>query len=335
MGDNAAGYNVTYSTIGNRENLTDILTNISPTATPFFSSIGSISASNTLVEWQTDELPTAIGTNAKVEGASADIASASVTTRETNRTQIFDKVVAVSNTQIDGMNTAGRENEWSYQMRRMSMATARDIEFSMVQNSASVSAGAGVAARLKGLGLGSPITGEASASLLGWLSGNVAVGSTGIGSGDGHDASGRATLTETIFNDLLQAIWNNGGRPNMILTGGYLRRVISSFSANATRYASVPSSSSVLNASVSIYESDFGMVEMRLDNFIGATRIGAIETQYFKAATLRPLTFSRLAKDGDREKGQFVTELTLVAMAPKSSGMITSLASASGANAGF
>ena len=117
MAETGAAYNVSYNTIGNREDLTNVLTNIDPTATPFFSSIGRTSANSTKHEWQTDSLPDAVATNAVQEGASAAIASASVTTRLSNRTQILDAVVAVSNTQIDGMQTAGRDNEWSYQMK--------------------------------------------------------------------------------------------------------------------------------------------------------------------------------------------------------------------------
>ena len=77
------------------------------------------------------------------------------------------------------------------------------------------------------------------------------------------------------------------------------------------------------------------MVEMRLSNFVGNTCLGAIETQYFKVAQLRGLTFTRLAKDGDRERGQFGYEATLAAYAPKSSGRLTHMASAVGATAAF
>jgi hypothetical protein len=114
-----------------------------------------------------------------------------------------------------------------------------------------------------------------------------------------------------------------------------LKRVISAFSANATRYSSVTSGDKILSGSVSVYESDFGLVEMKLSNFVGANCLGAIETQYMKVAQLRGLTFSRLAKDGDRERGQFVYEATLAAYAPKASGKITHLASAVGATAAY
>ena len=63
----------TDNVIGNREDLTDVLTNISPTETPFLSSIGRTRASGVFHEWQTDVLAAAAsaGANAAAEGASA------------------------------------------------------------------------------------------------------------------------------------------------------------------------------------------------------------------------------------------------------------------------
>ena len=45
-----------YDQVGIREDLSDIITNITPEATPFFSKCGKTTANNTLVEWQTDTL---------------------------------------------------------------------------------------------------------------------------------------------------------------------------------------------------------------------------------------------------------------------------------------
>jgi len=102
----------TDKTIGNREDLTDILTNISPTETPFISSIGRVSARSVLHEWQTDTLSD-VATNSQDEGFSATNASAGVTTRLGNRTQIFSRVVMVSIIEL-AINTDGRVNEYSY-----------------------------------------------------------------------------------------------------------------------------------------------------------------------------------------------------------------------------
>lgn len=316
-----AGYFDTDSVIGQREDLTDVLTNISPTETPFLSSMGRTRATGILHEWQTDVLAAAAA-NAAVEGASATPASGGVTTRIGNRTQIFEKVVSVTNTQ-DAVSVAGRASEWEYQMTKRMKELARDMEFQLV-NSSAVAAGdvTGETARqLEGWGMAA-----ATNATAGFLSSNVETTLT-TASGTGT----RKNLNETIFNNILQTCWDSGGNPDAIHTAGYNKRVISSFSANATRTASVDFGDTRLQAAVDVYQSDFGIVKIILNRYVAVTNIAVIESQYWRLAELRPLTFSRLAKTGDRELGQFVTEVTLQAMAPTSSGKVIGLASAEGA----
>ena len=143
--------NTTDQTIGNREDLTDVLTNISPTDTPFISSIGRTSARSVNHEWQTDTLAAALSANANDEGFSATNASAGPTTRLGNRTQIFDKTVMISNTEL-AMDPAGRDNEWAYQLMKATKEIARDIERSCVESSGQTSGEATAGGAISGGG---------------------------------------------------------------------------------------------------------------------------------------------------------------------------------------
>jgi hypothetical protein len=78
----------TYTAIGMREDLSDVIYSISPTDVPFMSSIGKTKATAVLHEWQTDSLAAASLDNFTVEGATASDATMSPTTRVGNRTQI-------------------------------------------------------------------------------------------------------------------------------------------------------------------------------------------------------------------------------------------------------
>jgi hypothetical protein len=321
----------TQHTIGIREDLTDIITNVSPTETPFFSSIGRTSARNTLHEWQTVSLTTAAtaGGNAAAEGASAAPASGQVTTRLGNYTQIFTKQLRVTNTVLN-INEAGRANEWAFQMELKSKEIARDIESQLIKSSAQTAGdvSAETGRQLEGLGLGIANASMICALQGGYLSANVVFSSGGDGTGS---SASYVNLSETKFNNCLEDIWTDGGNPDMVLCNGYQKRVISSFSANSTRYSTVDFGDKSLNASVDVYMSDFGQVKIVLDRYVDSHVLGIVETQFFAIAELRPLTFTRLAKDGDRELGQFVTELTLAAYAPTVGGKIIQLPSASGA----
>ena len=61
----------TFTAIGMREDLSDVIYNISPTDTPIMSSIGKTSATAVYHEWQTDSLSAATTANAAVEGRSS------------------------------------------------------------------------------------------------------------------------------------------------------------------------------------------------------------------------------------------------------------------------
>jgi len=60
----------TYTAIGMREDLSDVIYSISPTDVPFMSSIGKTKATAVLHEWQTDSLAAATLDNFTVEGVS-------------------------------------------------------------------------------------------------------------------------------------------------------------------------------------------------------------------------------------------------------------------------
>ena len=122
----------TYGAIGNREDLSDIIYNISPTDTPFMSSIGKEKAAGTLHEWQTDALAAAAA-NAQVEGDEITFNAVTPTVRINNQTQISRKSVIVSGTQ-DTVNSAGRNNELAYQISKSSKELKRDMEVVLTAN---------------------------------------------------------------------------------------------------------------------------------------------------------------------------------------------------------
>ena len=79
----------TYDANAIREELSDVIYDISPTETPFLSGIAKKgTVSNTHFEWQTDALATAVNTNYHIEGAAVGAASMTDTTRVDNYTQI-------------------------------------------------------------------------------------------------------------------------------------------------------------------------------------------------------------------------------------------------------
>src|SRR5690606_17205961 len=126
---------LTFSAVGNREDLVDTIYNISPTDTPFQSMIGKVKATAVLHEWQPDALA-APAANAQLEGDDIDTFSAvAPPSRAQNRCQISYRNVIVSGTQ-DAVSKAGRKQEIVYQLMKRGKELRRDMEFILTQNQA-------------------------------------------------------------------------------------------------------------------------------------------------------------------------------------------------------
>lgn len=73
-----------HTAIGVREDLSDVIYDISPTDTPFMSNIPRGTATQPLHEWQTDALAAASAGNAQIEGDDANVNTAVATQRFNN-----------------------------------------------------------------------------------------------------------------------------------------------------------------------------------------------------------------------------------------------------------
>lgn len=135
----------TYDQVGKAEDVSDIITDISPTDTPFTTMVKSEKVSARTFEWQEDSLAAA-GNNAAIEGADASMATLSPTTMRTNNTQILTKAFQVSAT-ADSIKTYGRAKETAYQLGKALKEIKRDLERAYVGVSNSAVTGSESAAR--------------------------------------------------------------------------------------------------------------------------------------------------------------------------------------------
>lgn len=98
-----------YDANGIRESLEDIIYDVSPEETPFYSACKKVKATNTFHEWQTDALRSSAA-NAHVEGDDTTAEARTATSRLGNYTQIFKNAVVIPDTD-EGLNKAGRAKE--------------------------------------------------------------------------------------------------------------------------------------------------------------------------------------------------------------------------------
>src|SRR3990167_1668950 len=121
-----------FDAIGNREDIKNIIFDISPMDLPFMGSIGRDSISATRHQWQTDALDTPANNN-QLEGDTFTYSAATATTMLANSTTISRKSVSVSKTQ-DAVKKDVRAKEYAYQLVKMSKGLKRDIEHTLTNN---------------------------------------------------------------------------------------------------------------------------------------------------------------------------------------------------------
>jgi hypothetical protein len=288
----------TYQAVGDREDLIDVITNISPEETPMFSSFGKTKAKGTYHEWLEDSLSSATS-NSNIEGADYSFSRRDPRTREGAYTQIFVTPVEVSDTKRV-VDAAGIEDEYSYQMAKALKEHARDIEYAICSTAAGGSGASATARTLKGV--------------LAWI---TSVNETGTATSD-------EDLTESMFNDALQDIWDNGGSPDTVYANGYQKRQIGTFTDSATKFVEATSEKEML-AGVNVYDSDFGRVKIKKSRYMPANTVAILQSDLWKVAVLRPTESEEVAKVGDSTRGVVKTELTLEARNEAGSGKITQL----------
>ena len=291
----------TYTAIGQREDLSDVIYNISPTDTPIMSSIGKSKATAVYHEWQTDSLAAATTNNAAVEGDDATDATMSPTTRLGNYTQIVQKTVKISGT-LDAVDKAGRKSEKAYQLAKASAEIKRDIETIISAN--------------QGRSAGNSSTARKLGSLLSWITTNSSVGTSGadpttIGVSTRTDGTARS-FTETILKDVIQQVYTAGGNPKILMVGAYQKQAVSAFAGIAAQRFMAPSDApTTIIGAADVYMSDFGTVSVVPNRFMRTRDALVLDPEYAALAYLRPFATNELAKTGDSEKTQILAELTL------------------------
>ena len=312
-----------YDAKGIREDLEDVIYNISPEETPFYSNTQKVKATNRLHEWQTDSLRSS-GANAHIEGDETTFNSVTPTVRLGNYTQIFKNAVVIPDSDT-GMDKAGRSTEIAYQTLKIAKEQKLDIEKALFDNNEFVAGASGTARELAG----APC----------WIDTNTSKGTGGVdpssvtgytvpGSKPRTDGTTRA-FTQTLFDTVMQEVWDEGGNPNRVyLSSGQMVKALSSFSGmnnqRSTIGASVGGTNAVVNA-IDVYVTPWGTVEFTPSRENRSRDVFIMQDDMWAIGVLRPTKNTALAKTGDAEKRQIVTELTLVCKNEKANGIVADL----------
>ena len=270
-----------YTAVGIREDLTDVIYDISPMETPFMSNIARNRATNKIHEWQTDSLAAAAA-NAQLEGDTISAGAVTVTVRPKNHSQIMYKAFAVTGT-TEASDAAGRASEVSYQVAKHGKELKRDMEKALTGELGSV--------------LGSDTVARTLAGVESWLSTNKY--DNGIGTTPGFvTSSGLVTaptngttraITETLLKGAIQSAWTQGGDPNVIMVGPTTKQDISAFSGIATLYNLTNDAQGTIIGGADLYVSDFGKHTVVPNRFSQDRTALVLDMSMWAVSFLRPI----------------------------------------------
>ena len=307
---------LTYDAKGIREDLSNVIYNISPEETPFVSNIGKGTLANTTFDWQTDALAAAAA-NAQLEGDETSYSAVTATVRLQNYAQISRKSVIISGTE-EKVNKAGRRSELAYQIAKKGAELKRDIEFSCLNNQAAVA--------------GDSSTARTTASVQAFLKTNSNKAGDGtdpvyttIPTDPRNDGTQRA-FSETILKDVIQQVWTEGGTPKMLMVGSFNKQAVSAFTGIAGQRFNVDGAKpSTIVAAADIYVSDFGNVSVVANRFLRARDALVLDPEYASIDYLRPMQTMDMAKTGDADKRLMLTEWGLRIHTEKAHGIAADL----------
>lgn len=280
-----------------RESLLSILRDVSPNTDNYFvSNLGQApNATNTLHQWTVYNTARPTSVTASIEAAAASYSDLTQPARTTNITQIVSEAVRVSGTER-AVKTAVGEDPYVFQKTQAFKRLKANMEYVTV-NGVRASSSSGVAGAMSGID--------------GMISTNVTARASGT------------SFTETELNDIMQDVWTQVGSEyvsDLIVCPMIISRRISGFTSNLTRF--IDATEKRLTNQVRVYDSQVGQSVMIIPHkdvrsIAGSLTVYALREELWKHAFLtgREPQYHELAKDGDRDNGQYLAEFTLVSFA--------------------
>jgi hypothetical protein len=274
-----------FDLVGKKEEVSDIISLITPSDTPFLSSIGTEKIGNDLYQWQEDQLR-AVAVNAKLQGADGVDTTRDQPTMRTNGTQILSETFKIAGT-TDAIKTYGRDKTSLRELMKTGKLLKMDLEHALV-----------------GTGQTYVVAAEATA-------GQFAGVQAQIGAGTTTTLGTAGPITETLIIDLHQKLYNEGSDGTILMVKPSDSRIIAGFSQASGRSMFVDNGQTKVTNVVNIYESPFGTVRVTKNRRIRSQNALIYDPKNWKLAVLRNWFTKKLAETGDSERWMAVGEFGL------------------------
>lgn len=305
-----ANTQLTTTSVGNREELSDYINMITPEDTPIYSDIAKGKSSSVHPEWEIDELQPP-GENIRTEGDEYTFDAGDTPDRVGNYTQIMRKTGIISETQ-EAVEQAGNANKVRRQKMKRGVELRKDVELAIATNNASV---AGATREFGGLPT--------------WVETNVSRGAGGANGGfdinTGLTAAAtngtQRAFTKAQMDAVMQQGYQSGANFRNVYVSPWVKSVFVSFMSDANvapfRYAVSNGESNSLISNADIYEGPFGKVYIK-PNRVMAANAGVARNAWFVDTSMLSFLWLRkihedkeVARTGDAKKFVLIGEGTL------------------------
>lgn len=305
-----AGETRTYTTnfsAASRESISDMITNIAPVECVFTNAIGKGKAKAKFEQWQEDTLTAPTGANKQIEGDDITPTAITYPTNSSNYTQYSNKAFKLADV-MEYVDKVGRTSEIAYQKGKHLAELKTEIEYDMLNTAASAAGNASTARASKGA------KGFITTNLYNWSA----------------TQANTQLLTEPLFNDRMEAAWNLGGKPSLVLAPGKLKRQISAFDGNSKLTINSDASEKKILNTVDFYESDFGTVKIVASRFIAPDAANYysllfLQPDMWEQLILMPFRTQELAKNGPSTTWMIDVEYTLKCRSEKANAALRNI----------
>jgi len=289
-----------YDIVGAKEDVSDIITNITPTKAPFTSLTKQETVHNKVFDWQEDALrdPAA---NAQVEGFDASPVARTPTTMRENVTQIFEDTFSVTGTN-DAISKYGRGKESAYEASKAAAALKLDLERAYTFNDA---------AMVKPT---DNTTARVFAGVQRQIDAGNIVKTGAVGT----------KISEENYLDALEALYNAGAEATITLVTPTNSRVFAGFTGAAGRSRVFNDGTKTLVNAVNLYVSPYGEEKIVLSRHLKTGDTLMFDPSMWKRVALQGRNWFRetLAKTGDKLSMMIVGEFSLKHMHQKASALV-------------
>lgn len=313
-----------------KEDVSKIITNISPEDTPCLSMFRDDKAHNTKKEWLQHSLQAA-GANAHLDG---EAFGANVTNDNTNAPARLGNYIQIPmkqwsiGDQAEAVSKYGRDRDYALQMAWKGAEIKRDIELAINANTAAAAAGG---------------SGATSAGIPVWIRTNDDLGVGGASGALNNTTYGEPTtartdgtlraLSEATFLATIANAWIAGGKPDCVPLYPTLKQRVSGYlfgggGANPRSATQNQDHGSKINSGVTavgavdVYVSDFGKIALIPNRFMRSRDVPILTKNLWKVAWIRKYRHKRLAPRGASEEGMLIADFTLMALAENGNGMV-------------